>query len=522
MSATLRFLPVFLVLAAVLAAGCTQQGSAPQQVTAPAITPAGAGQAADASQLIPQFDAYAEKTFNQSGVVGMAVAIVKDDKVVYLRTFGVKNATTKEPVGPDTRFQLASISKSVTGTMIAEMVGNGELSWDDTIVSVNPAFRLSDPYVTEHVTFRDLMSHRSGLPEYGADDLQNDLKYSRQEIMDRLPYLGLTGAFRSSYAYSNIGITITGVTAAMKAKKTYEDLVAERIFTPAGMYNTSARFRDFIASPDRVELYPMQEGTPVAGPPVDDDINSPAGGVSSTINDMVRYARLQANGGSLDGKQVVNASTLRESHSPQYIKSYSGAAMTGSGMGWNTFLDGGRSRIEKDGMFSQGTATIITVWPEEKMALVVLTNKFPEGNVVAGSLSNAWNNLYYNGRIGKDWYAVAQQELQAFFDSMAHETQQKPVNPQPHRDLKYYTGSYTKDYYGTARVVEESGILQVYPPGHSTTPFALEPYDGDAFREEISGVLVKFSAGTGANATGVWFTRYEAPGRSGAFIRAGM
>ncbi|AGB02580.1 serine hydrolase [Methanoregula formicica] len=519
MQVSRHYVLIVLVCAAVLAAGCTQQASVQPQAPTTAGTPAKTSATADTATLVPQFDAYAEKTFSQSGVVGMAVAIVRDDKVIYLRTFGVKNVTTNEPVGPDTRFQLASISKSVTGTMIAEMVGNGELSWDDTIVSVNPAFRLSDPYVTQHVTFRDLLSHRSGLPEYGADDLQNDLKYSRQEIMDRLPYLGL-GGFRSSYAYSNIGITIAGVTAAMKAGKPYEDLVAERIFIPAGMYNTSARFSDFTASPDRVELYPMHEGTPVAGPPVDDDINSPAGGVSSTINDMVRYARFQANGGSLDGKQVVNASALKESHTPQFIRSYSGTGMMGSGMGWNTFLDGGRSRIEKDGMFSQGTATIITVWPEEKMALVVLTNKFPEGNVVAGSLSNAWNDLYYNGRIGKDWYAVAQQELQAWFDTHFPEPVQKPVNPQPPRDLKYYTGSYTQDYYGTARVVEESGKLQVYPPGHSTTPFALLPYDGDTFSEEISGILVKFSAGTSAHATGVWFTRYEAPGRSGAFTRA--
>jgi len=519
MAIRVSYVLVVLVCAAVLAAGCTQQVPVPSQAPATTGTVAKTSPAADLTTLVPLFDAYAEKTFNQSNVPGMAVAIVRDDKVVYLRTFGVKNTTTKEPVGPDTRFQLASISKSVTGTMIAEMVGKGELSWDDTIVSVDPNFALSDPYVTQHVTFRDLLSHRSGLPEYGSDELQNELKYSRQEILNHLRYIGLPGSFRASYAYSNIGITVAGLTAAMKAKKPFEDLVAERIFVPAGMHNTSARFADFTGSPDHVESYPMQEqeGRSAAGPFMDDDINAPAGGVSSTINDMARYARLQANGGFIDGKQVVNASALRESHSPQYIKSYSGTGMTGSGMGWNTFLDGGRSRIEKDGVFSQGTATIITVWPEEKMALVVLTNSFPEGNIVTGSLSNAWNDLYYNGRVSKDWYDEAQKSLQGWFDSQSRETVQKPVNPQPARDLNYYAGSYRQDYYGTVRVVEESGKLQVYA-GHSTTPFALVPHDGDTFREEIAEVLVKFNAG-GANATGVWFTRYDAPGRSGAFVR---
>jgi CubicO group peptidase (beta-lactamase class C family) len=518
MQVTLRHVLLILVFAAILAAGCTQQASVTSPKTATISAPAGTPGAADTATLVPQFDAYAEQTFSQGGVPGMAVAIVKDDKVIYLRTFGVKNITTNEPVGPDTRFQLASISKSVTGTMIAEMVGNGELSWDDPIVSVNPAFRLADPYVTDHVTFRDLLSHRSGLPEYGTDDLQNEFRYSRQEIMDRLPYLGLPGAFRSSYAYSNIGITIAGVTAAMKAGKPYEDLVAERIFIPAGMYNTSARFQDFTASPDRVEPYPMHEGTPVAGPLMDDDINSPAGGVSSTIQDMARYARMQANGGSLDGKQVVNASALKESHSPQYIKTYSGTGMTGSGMGWNTFLDGGRSRIEKDGVFSHGASTIITVWPEEKMALVVLTNSFPEGNIVTGSLSNAWNDLYYNGKISRDWYAEARQSLQDWFDSMSPQTITEPVNAQPPRDLKYYAGSYTQDYYGTVRIEEDAGILLVYP-GYGTMPFPLELYDGDTFREASGTGLAKFTAGTTGAASGVWFEHFETPGRSGAFVR---
>ncbi len=511
---------LLLVCAVVLACGCTQAGSVQQPAPATTTTPAGTPAAADASTLVPQFDAYTEKLFEKSGVPGMAVAVVKDDKVIYLRTFGVRNVTSKEPVTPDTKFQLASVSKSMTGTLIASMAGNGELSWDDTIVSVDPGFTLSDPYVTQHVTFRDLMAHRSGLPEYGTDELQNDFGYSRQEIMDRLRYLGMPGAFRSSYAYSNIGITIAGVTAAKKAGKPFEDLIAERIFIPAGMHNTSARFADFKKSADRVEVYPMQDGTPVAGPLNDDDINSPAGGVSSTLNDMVRYARLQANGGFLDGKQVVNASAMREMHTPSYIRSYSGTGMTGTGMGWNTYLDGGRSRVEKDGLFSHGIATLVTVWPEEKMALVVMTNRFPEGNLVTGSVSNGWNELYYTGRIGKDWYGDAEKHLQAAFDAMASPPVEKPANPKPARDPVYYTGTYTQDYSGTVRIVEESGTLMAYF-GHSTTPLPLAPYDGDTFCEASGQDLVKFSAGTGTHAGSVWFSRYEKPWRNGMFVRAG-
>lgn len=512
---------LILALLFIVFAGCTTPGgpgaAGPTPAPATEGAPAGTG-AADTGPLVSQFDSYAEKTFTTSGVPGMAVAIVKDDKVIYSRCFGVRNITTKEPVGPDTRFQLASISKSMTGTLIASMAGNGELSWDDTIVSADPGFMLSDPYVTKHATYRDLLSHRSGLPAYGGDDLQNGFGYSRQEIMDRLRYLGLTGDFRSSYAYSNVGITIAGEAAAKKAGTSFEDLVAERIFVPAGMYNTSAQFVDFAGSADRAESHQALDGTPATVPSYNDDANSPAGGVSSTLNDMIRYARMQANGGSIDNTQVVNASALRESHTPQYIRTYSGTEMTGSAMGWNTILRNKQSRFEKDGMFSDGVATIISVWPEERMALVALTNGYPEGNALAGSISNGWNDLYYNGRIQKDWYDDAQQELQKWFDSQTPDPIQEPADPQPARGPEYYTGSYTQDYYGTVRVEADGTKLLVYP-GRSTTPFGLVPYDGDTFREESGMALVRFDDGTNATAATAWFGRFEAPGRSGAFVR---
>ncbi|MDP3563604.1 MAG: serine hydrolase [Methanoregula sp.] len=511
--------PAILVLcaSAILAAGCVSSPAGTPAVI-PVVTPAGTAGAGDTSAIIPLFDAYAEKTFTRSGVPGMAVAIVKDDRVVYLRCFGIKNITTKEPITPDTRFQLASISKSITSAMIASMVGNGDLSWDDPVASINPGFVLSDPYVSSHATFRDLLSHRSGLPEYGGDDLQYGFGYTRPEILSRLRYLGLSGSFRSSYGYSNIGITSAGVAAARKAGKPYEDLVAERVFIPAGMYNTSARFVDFAGSANHADTYPLENGTPVAGPLLNDDVNSPAGGVSSSISDMTRYARLQANGGWIDGKEVINTSALRETHTPQYIRAYSGTGMSGSGLGWNTYLVDGHTRIEKDGALSSGVATLITVWPGEKMALVVLTNGFPEGNVLTGSVSNGWDELYYSGTIRKDWYGETEQNMKIMLGSMSPAPVKEPVNPQPPRDLTYYTGSYTQDYYGTVRIVADAGKLLVYT-GHSTTPVILEPYDGDTFREGSGESIARFEAGSSATAASVWFGRFETNGRNGTFVR---
>lgn len=502
-------------------------------VSSPAGQPVGTPQAntfqgtqkeANTSVIIPQFDAYAEENFRRSGVPGMAVAVIKNDTVVYLRCFGVRNLTTQEPVTADTRFQLASISKSFTSASIASMVGTGEISWDDRARAINPGFYLSDPWVSDHVTIRDLLSMRTGLPEYGADELQYTFEYNRSEIVSRLRYLGLTGAFRSSYAYSNIGVTAAAESAAIKTGTPWENLVAGRVFVPAGMHNTSARFADFVTADNHADTYPTTNGTPVAGAFINDDVNSPAGGVSSTISDMARYARLQLNEGSIDGKQVIAADALRETHTPQNIRKFFGTNMTAYGMGWDVIEENGRTRIEHGGDLSSGVSTYITLYPQDKTAVVVLTNGFPGGHILKKSLTSTWNDLYYTGAVQKDYYALIEQQINEAMKPGASVLSPIPTMPpapagaQPSRALSSYAGSYTQNYYGTVRIVPNATGLLVYP-GHAETPFFLTPYDGDTFRDTSSGTAVTFSPDRTGTFGSVWFTQFETPGRNGTFAR---
>jgi CubicO group peptidase (beta-lactamase class C family) len=475
------------------------------------------------SAIIPQFDAYAEQAFQKSGVPGMAVAVVQNDTVIYLRCFGVTNITTREPVTPDTRFQLASISKSVTSATIASMVGDGEISWDDRVAPINPDFQLSDPWVTEHVTFRDLLSHRTGLPEYAGDDLQ-ELGYNRSEMISRLRYVTLTGDFRSSYAYSNIGITSAAETAAKRAEMPWEDLVSERIFVPAGMSNTSARFADFAEAKDHADTYLVNNGTAVAGPLLDDDVNSPAGGVSSTINDMTRYARLQINEGSIDGKQVIAADALAETHKAQNILKSDNASIAAYGLGWDITSENGRVRVEHGGDLSSGVSTYITLYPKEKMGIVVLTNGFPGGYILKKAVTNGWDDLYFTGAVQKDWYNVTEDQITAALKPGAstlnpcQELPPVPAGAKPARALAAYSGSYTQDYYGTFRIDTNTTGLLVYP-GPGTSSMFIVPYDGDTFRDPQTNTGINFTVGNDGRATSVRFTQFDLPGRNGTFVR---
>ncbi|WP_084600673.1 serine hydrolase [Methanolacinia paynteri] len=488
--------------------------------------PAGAGEN-DLGAVLAQFDAYNDEVFEKSGVPGMAVAVVRDDEVIYLRCFGVKNITTGEPVAPDTVFQLASISKSFTSATIASLVGDGILSWDDRVSDINPDFQLGgDQWISGHVTLRDLLSHRTGLPEYGADELFS-LGYNRSEIIEKLQYIRLTGDFRSSYAYSNIGITTAADTAAKKTGTEWEELIKERIFIPAGMANTSARFSDFENASDRVDTYPMVNGTATPGPLLNDDVNSPAGGVSSTVNDMIRYAMLQLNEGSIDGKQVIDAEALRETHKPQNILKSDNTGITAYGLGWEIYAEDGRIRVEHGGDLDTGVSTIVTLWPDENMGLVVLTNGFPDGYSLKKAVSSGWSDLYFKGDIQKDWYSETDAELKAFLQagilagSSSEALPSAPEDAGPSRSLSDYTGSYYQDYLGTVTITEddedETALLAYV--GHLATPLVLSHYDGDIFVDSESGTGVYFTAGSGGTIDCVNFTIFDYGWTDGIFSR---
>ena len=512
---------VFIIV--VMFSGCVTSPESPQELIKKGTVSATGSGRDDVSAIIPLFDTYAEQIFDRSGVPGMAIAIVKNDSVVYQRCFGVKNITTQDPVTPDTRFQIASISKSFTTATIASMVGNGELSWNDTIASWYPEFRLSDPWITEHITFLDLLSHRTGLPEYVGDELQ-EMGYSRPEIIECLRHVTLTGDFRREYAYANIDVTIAAEAAARKAGKPWEELISERIFVPAGMLNTSARFDDFAGAPDHADTYPMTNRTAIPGPLMNDDTNSPAGGVSSTINDMARYARLQLNEGSIDGARVIDPDALRETHSPQIIKKSTNLSIIAYGLGWEVTAANGMVRVEHGGDLTSGVSTCIVLYPDEKMAIVVLTNGFPGGHVLKKAVTNGWDDLYFSGTIRKDWYSeLEEQLLEAMKPGASVIGPQEglppaPADAKPPRPFTYYEGSYAQDYYGTVRIEANDTVLLAYP-GHLPNPMILVPYKGDTFVDRETGTGVKFSAGSSGFATGVWFAQYEMPGRNGIFSR---
>lgn len=434
---------------------------------------------------VAKVDGLVGDLMKSTGVPGMAVAIVHGGKVLYAKGFGVKDVSKGRGQGnkvdADTVFQLASVSKSVGSTVVAHEVSDNVLAWDTPVASKLPWFTLSDPYVTSHVTVADLYSHRSGLPDHAGDKLE-DLGYDRHQTLQRLKFLPLA-PFRASYAYTNYGVTAAAEAVATAAGKSWEDLSDEVLYRPLGMTSTSSRFADFLARPNRAVNHIKAGDTWEARFQRDPDPQSPAGGVSSSVNDMARWLMMLLGNGTYDGRRIASPEALLPATSPQMVSAPAktpGARSGFYGYGFNASVDSsGRTEYSHSGAFDLGAATNFVVLPSEDLAIIALTNGAPYG--IPETLTAQFMDLVEYGQIREDWGALYKKAIGWLNNPEgALVGRRPPANPAPARPLGDYAGEYASDYWGPAAVTERDGALQLVmgPKNRSVT---LTHWDGDTF-----------------------------------------
>src|SRR5437762_12475695 len=206
-----------------------------------------------------ELEKLAQKQIQEDALPGLAIAVVFQDKVVYAKGFGVRDVNTKASVDADTVFQLASLSKSIGSTVVAELVGEGKITWYSKLSILDPTFEMFDTWVTREITIRDMYAHRSGLPAH-AGDLLEDLGFTRSEILYRLRYQHPDSSFRSHYAYTNFGMTEGAIAAAKAYGLEWEEAAARKLYKPLGMSSTSSRYADFIARRNKALGHVLVDG----------------------------------------------------------------------------------------------------------------------------------------------------------------------------------------------------------------------------------------------------------------------
>jgi CubicO group peptidase (beta-lactamase class C family) len=433
---------------------------------------------------VAKLDGLADDLMTKSGIPGMAVAVVHDGKTVYAKGFGVKDVRNGDAAGnkvdADTVFQLASMSKPLGSTVVAQQVSQGAVTWDTPIVDKLPWFALADPAVTKMVTIGDMYSHRSGLPDHAGDMLE-DLGYDRRYVLDHLRALPLA-PFRISYAYTNFGLTAGAEAVAVGAGKSWEDLSQDVLYRPLGMTSTSSRFDEYLARPDRAIGHIHVDGKYQPDYLRDPQPEAPAGGVSSSATDMTKWLAMMLANGTYDGRQIIDPKALLPAITPQSVsdRATDPSARSGFyGYGFNVgTTSDARTQLSHSGAFELGSGTNFVILPSADVAIVALTNATPAG--VPETLTAEFADLVQFGEVREDWfklYNAAFVQMEQPVGSLVGK--HPPANPAPPAPLSTYVGSYANDYWGPARITEKDGTLHLALG--TKLDVALKHWDGNVF-----------------------------------------
>ena len=458
---------------------------------------------------------------------GLAVAVVENDKVVFLKAYGVKEINKPDPVTPDSLFQIGSTTKAFTTTAMAMLADEKKLDWDDPVRKHVDYFHLADPCADSLVTLRDIVSHRTGLSRH--DELWDNSPWSRQEILHRIGAVKLTKPIRTTYQYNNIMFVAAGEVVAAASKMAWDDFVRTRIFEPLGMTHTRTVFADWATS-DHATGHRYAHGAISVQPALDDTNVGPAGSIKSSARDMAQWLRFQLAGGAIDGRHLVSEDALNETRTPQMATRVDKQAretnpfshLQSYGMGWVVQDYRGELMISHGGAIN-GFRTAVALLPDRNAGIVVLANAGRGFGVTA--LRNTLLDELLHAAPPRDWNAIYL-ALETKSDDRAEQAKKdrearRVKDTHPSRDFASYAGTYNDDAYGDATIALEDGVL-VLRWSRMTIPLTHYHYDTFLAVSELDDVdeTVQFALGPdGAVKTmtlfGEEFTRRDVGGRMG-------
>jgi len=480
---------------------------------------AGVDLLAGQGRLPPDLDRYIEEVRAEWRVVGLAVAVVKDDSVVYARGFGVRRLGEAGPVDEHSLFAIGSNTKAFTAAGVGILVGEGRMAWGDRVVDHLPVFSLFDPYVTREIRVRDLLCHRSGLPAYGGDPVWYASDFGRDEVLRRVRYLEPSSSFRSQFAYQNIMFLAAGEVTEAVAGVSWDEWIATRILRPLGMTRSNTSHDDLATASNVAMPHAMVNDEVMAIPYRDIDNVAPAGSIHSSAQDMTRWLRVLLGEGTIDGRRVLPEVVVAEMLVPHTLRPvdtlsarlFPSTHFSAYGLGVGLRDYGGRMVVAHTGGID-GMLSMVTLVPEEELGIVVLTNTSP---------NTAYNPIVYHildsylGLPAQDWPAVYQEldRRTAEQSAAARERQERSrmQDTSPSLALGAYAGTYDHPLFGRVTIAEEGGGLVLRR--HSAYVGDLAHWHFDTFRVTYRDPVL---------GSGMVTFRLNASGRVGALEAAGL
>lgn len=419
---------------------------------------------------LDEYVARAMKTFD---VPGMALAIVKNGRVVVAKGYGVRKLGEATPVDENTLFGIGSNTKAFTAAALATLVDEGKIHWDDPVSDHLPGFVMNTPYVSKEMQIRDLLCHRSGLG-LGEGDLMfwPHTTFTRDEVVYRLRYLKPATSFRTTFAYNNLMFLTAGQVVAAVSGKSWDNYVRDRIFLPLGMKTTNTSNTVFASGDDYAFPHEKVDGKLQVIPFEDLDNAGPAGSINSSVAEMSKWIHLQLNHGKIPGTdtRIFSDKSSQEMWAQHMVIPIGPPAdqlkalqphFRGYGYGWFLWDYRGRKLVGHTGGVAGFVSRVLLV-PEENFGLVILTNA--EEDAAFESVMYHIVDSYF-GAPTTDWTTayktVNDKDQKTADETMKKAAANRAADSTPSLPLEQYVGEYSDPWYGKIIIRQESTGLVI-------------------------------------------------------------
>jgi CubicO group peptidase (beta-lactamase class C family) len=439
-------------------------------------------------------DAYVARDMRTFDVPGIAIAIVKDGKVVLAKGYGVRKLGDATPVDENTLFGIGSNTKAFTSAALASLVDAGKISWDDKVYERLKGFQMYDPFVSHEMTIRDLLTHRSGMG-LGEGDLLfwPHTTFTREDIIYRLRFMKPASSFRSHYAYDNLMFIAAGQIIPAVTGKSWEEYIREKILDPLGMKTTNLSTTAFSPGDNYAWPHSRVDGKLQTVPFQDLDNAGPAGAINSSVAEMAKWITLQLNHGKFPGREerLFSEAQSREMWTAQTLTPISvepspvgvlRPQFAAYALGWGIRDYHGRKLVGHTGGVSGFVSRVILV-PEESLGMVILTNA-EQGGAFDAIMYHVLDA--YFGLPSMDWIPnfkdADDQYEKAAKQAMSESDKGRAANSKPSLPLEKYARVYNDAWYGPVTIKKEDSGL-VFSMDHTPKAVAdLQHWQYDTFK----------------------------------------
>lgn len=415
------------------------------------------------------FDRLFDQTMARYELPGLALGVIEDGKVVYMRTGGELRTGRGEPVDADSLFKIASTTKAMTTTVLARLVDQGKLRWDDPVIKHLPEFRMHDAWVTQNMQVRDLLIHNSGLRAFAGDLMlwPEPNNFGRDDIIAGLAHLRPTHSFRANYAYDNLLYVVAGKVAERAGGKPYEELVKEHLFVPLGMDRCQVGSWSRDAVGNIAQPHVRENGANVVvredGEQIPDNPLMAAGGVRCSLKDMLAWMNAwlvpEQHPGWLSDQQRREVWTLQV---PMPIsgrmREWDNTHLSGYGYGWRLSDVDGHWKVAHTGTL-MGMYTSLVLLPDQRNGFILMTNG--ESEDARTTLTQAMVKHYTAPGRQLDVNHYADLLAKDRKPAQAASAKRKPAAGRPAKlaESKAWQGVYKDPWFGEVRLCPVDGKL---------------------------------------------------------------